>query len=173
MFNALYREPCHKSLAVYPNVDCKRIQDQFIRGFASLTTITTAAAARRKAVSQFFQKWAGLRSTKICFLCMCRRPEHILSCRHTICDNCVVIFGTKSSFAEYHTDIPQCPICGDSKTLTVRRLPPTKGPVIFSLDGGGARGMIQLGLLQELENRLEGVPLVELPDLCGGTSVGQ
>jgi patatin-like phospholipase/acyl hydrolase len=33
--------------------------------------------------------------------------------------------------------------------------------------------MIQLGLLQELENRLEGVPLVELPDLCGGTSVGQ
>lgn len=95
-----------------------------------------------------------------------------MPCKHTICDNCVVIFGAERSVAQYHTDLLQCPICADRFKLTIRRVPPTKGPVIFSLDGGGARGYFQLGLLQAVEKRLEGMPFAELPDLCIGTSVG-
>lgn len=172
MFNALYRESCHESSATHLYVDCKSVLYQFIHAFAGLTPITTAAAARRKRLRDFYRQWAGLRSTKVCFLCMCRRSEHVMPCRHTICDNCVVIFGIKSSSAEYHTDLSRCPICGDRFTLTIRRLPPTKGPVIFSLDGGGVRGLIQLGLLRAIENRLEGMSITEVPDYCNGTSVG-
>ncbi|KAJ5861938.1 uncharacterized protein N7529_009248 [Penicillium soppii] len=55
--------------------------------------------------------------------------------------------------------------------MTIRQLPPTKRPVILSLDGGGVRGLIQLGLLCVLEKRI-GIPIALLPDLCAGTSVG-
>ncbi|KAI2791711.1 hypothetical protein POX_c04583 [Penicillium oxalicum] len=40
------------------------------------------------------------------------------------------------------------------------------------LDGGGVRGIIQLGLLRALEERLGGISVVEIPDQCTGTSVG-
>lgn len=172
MFNALYRESCREGSAVHPNVDCKSVLNHFIHAFAGLAPMATAAAARRKNSREFYRQWAGLRSTRVCFLCMCQRAEHVMPCRHTICDNCVVIFGITSSSAEYHTDLSQCPICGNRFTLTFRRLPPTKGPVILSLDGGGVRGMIQLGLLQAMENRLDGISITEVPDYCIGTSIG-
>jgi patatin-like phospholipase/acyl hydrolase len=56
--------------------------------------------------------------------------------------------------------------------MTIRQLPPTKRPIILSLDGGGVRGLIQLGLLCALEKRI-GLPIALLPDLCAGTSVGK
>jgi hypothetical protein len=43
--------------------------------------------------------------------------------------------------------------------------------VILTLDGGGVRGLVQLGLLRALESRI-GIPIASLPDLCIGTSVG-
>lgn len=95
-----------------------------------------------------------------------------MPCKHSICDTCAVLFGMNGSQAEYHTTLSRCPICEDTCDLTIRRLPPTKHPVIFSLDGGGVRGIIQLGLLRELERRLGGVPVVQIADLCTGTSVG-
>ncbi|KAJ8225859.1 hypothetical protein LV160_009115, partial [Aspergillus fumigatus] len=67
-----------------------------------------------------------------------------------------------------------CPLCQKSFQLTVRQLPPTKRPVVITLDGGGIRGMITLGLLRALERRLAGAvaTLAEIPDLIAGTSVG-
>lgn len=55
----------------------------------------------------------------------------------------------------------------------IRQLPPTKSPVVFSLDGGGVRGMIQLGLLQSLEKRLGNeISLSQIVDLFTCTSAG-
>lgn len=106
-------------------------------------------------------------------MCLCRPPEHMLPCYHAICDTCVVIFGLPSKTAEYHFNIPHCPVCSQSFQLEIRQLPPTKRPVVLSLDGGGIRGIIQLGLLRSLEKRLgNGISLSQIPDLCTGTSVG-
>jgi hypothetical protein len=95
----------------------------------------------------------------------------MLPCKHAICDTCVVIFGKPSHLGDYHFEIAQCPICEERSDVTVRQLPPTKPPVILTLDGGGVRGLIQLGLLRALESRI-GIPIASLPDLCIGTSVG-
>jgi hypothetical protein len=95
----------------------------------------------------------------------------MLPCKHAICDTCVVIFGKPSRLGEYHFEVAQCPICEERSDVTVRQLPPTKPPVILTLDGGGVRGLIQLGLLRALESRI-GIPIASLPDLCIGTSVG-
>ena len=56
--------------------------------------------------------------------------------------------------------------------MVIRQLPPTKRPVILSLDGGGVRGLVQLGLLCALERRI-GISIGSLPDYCIGTSVGK
>ncbi|KAH2361992.1 hypothetical protein KXV98_006291, partial [Aspergillus fumigatus] len=57
----------------------------------------------------------------------------------------------------------------------VSLLPPTKHPVVVTLDGGGMRVMITLGLQRALERRLAGAvnTFAEIPDLIAGTSVGQ
>ncbi|CDM32691.1 Acyl transferase/acyl hydrolase/lysophospholipase [Penicillium roqueforti FM164] len=114
----------------------------------------------------------GLRSTTTYLVCLSRSPEYILPCKHTIYNTCVVIFGKPSRLREYHFEVTQCPICKERSDVTVRQLPPTKPPVILTLDSGGVRGLIQLGLLQVLESRI-GIPIVSLPDLCIGTSVAQ
>ncbi|KAJ6016582.1 hypothetical protein N7540_011173 [Penicillium herquei] len=98
------------------------------------------------------------------------KQEHMLPCQHALCDTCIVIFGKMSPRDEYHTTIAECPICSQEANITVRQLPPTKQPVILSLDGGGVRGIVQLGLLRVLERRV-GIPIASLPDLCVGTSV--
>ena len=82
-----------------------------------------------------------------------------------------MIFGKPSPLGEYHFVITQCPICDKTSDVTVRQLPPTKNPMILSLDGSGVHGLIQLGLLQALESRI-GILIASLPDLCIGTSIG-
>lgn len=97
----------------------------------------------------------------------------MLPCHHAICDTCVIIFGLPSKTAEYHFDISQCPVCNQPLQVSIRQLPPTKLPVVLSLDGGGIRGIIQLGLLKSLEKKLGNeIALPQIFDLCTGTSVG-
>jgi hypothetical protein len=173
IFDALYRDYCqHAWHDGSSETACVNILDQFIMSFAQLGPKKTSSAIRRESIARFYHRWGGLHSTTTCFSCMCRPPEHMLPCRHAICDTCVVLFGTASSRAEYHTDLSKCPICEASLQLTVRRLPPTKGPILVSLDGGGVRGILQLGLLRELERRLGGISIAQFSDSCTGTSVG-
>ncbi|CAG7970680.1 unnamed protein product [Penicillium salamii] len=172
IFNALYRSYCRDAWPESSEKACVNIVDQFIMSFAQLGPKKTSVAIRRESLARFYRRWGGLHSTTTCFSCMCRPPEHMLPCRHAICDTCVVMFGTASSRAEYHTDLSKCPICDKSLQLTVRRLPPTKRPIVVSLDGGGVRGILQLGLLRELERRLGGISIAQISDLCIGTSVG-
>ncbi|KAJ5340343.1 hypothetical protein N7541_009467 [Penicillium brevicompactum] len=144
---------------------------RFVQSFGQLSSVRTSAAIRKETLHRLYRRCGGLRSTTTCLVCLCRPPEHMLPCKHATCDTCVVIFGNPSSLGEYHFEVAQCPICDERSNVTVRQLPPTKHPVILSLDGGGVRGLIQLGLLQALERRI-GVPIASLPDLCTGTSVG-
>ncbi|OJZ79851.1 hypothetical protein ASPFODRAFT_54397 [Aspergillus luchuensis CBS 106.47] len=84
------------------------------------------------------------------------------------------MLGQRARGVEYHRDLALCPLCQGALQLTVRQLPPTKRPVVLALDGGGIRGMVTLGLLRALEQRLAGaITLPEIPDLTAGTSVEQ
>lgn len=158
VFNALYLGYCsaawHTKTEADTEGNCLSILAHFSHLFTLLSPTNTSAAIRREALVSHHRRWPGLHSTTTCYFCLCRSPEHMLPCRHSICDTCVVIFGTVGKSAEYHVDISSCPMCEKSFQLTIRQLPPTKCPVILSLDGGGVRGIIQLGLLRALEKRL-------------------
>jgi hypothetical protein len=174
VFKSMYEKHC---LVAYPTLEStdfsQGIMREFSREFTKLGPHNSSATLRLKSLAQFHAQWSDLWSTKACLVCLCRPPEHMMPCNHAVCDTCTTLFGERSAKAEYHKLVSECPICAAPCKLTIRQLPPTKQPVIFSLDGGGVRGVIQLGLLRELERRLGGIPLAEIADFCGGTSVGR
>ncbi|KAJ5348566.1 uncharacterized protein N7506_001819 [Penicillium brevicompactum] len=171
VFAAIYEKLCLSTWDAKFQGHIAGVSFRFVQSFGQLSSVRTSAAIRKETLHRLYRRWGGLRSTTTCLVCLCRPPEHMLPCKHAVCDTCVVIFGTPSSLGEYHFEVAQCPICDARSNVTVRQLPPTKHPVILSLDGGGVRGLIQLGLLRALERRI-GVPIASLPDLCTGTSVG-
>ncbi|KAH8430231.1 uncharacterized protein LDX57_007900 [Aspergillus melleus] len=150
------------------------IRDAFIDSFAQMGPLRTSLTIRKEALKCFGAQWPGLTLPTMCLFCLGRPAEHQLPCRHALCDTCVVIFGRPTRGAEYHQDLSQCPLCQGVVERTVRQLPSTKRPVVLALDGGGIRGIITLGLLQELERRLAGsIVLSDIPDLTAGVSVGR
>ncbi|KAJ5117867.1 uncharacterized protein N7443_001773 [Penicillium atrosanguineum] len=177
VFCSLYGADCLDAWihnrAVEPSIGVRETLKQFKKLFAALSETNSSANVRKEVSTGFCRVYSGLRSTTTCFSCMCRQPEHMLRCGHAICDVCVVIYGRISLKTEYHTDLTSCPLCGQSIDMTVRRLPPTKGPMVISLDGGGVRGLMTLGLLRALDKRLGGhISLPQVFDLWVGTSVG-
>jgi predicted acylesterase/phospholipase RssA len=95
----------------------------------------------------------------------------MMPCQHTIYDTCACIFGQRSHGAEYHFDLACCLICLKQFLFVVRVLPPTKGPTVLVLDGGGIRGVVTLGFLKVLEEEIGA--LRGAFDLTVGTSAGE
>ncbi|KAJ5593512.1 hypothetical protein N7537_010416 [Penicillium hordei] len=176
VFDALYRRQCSQAFCTQVEdgeKHCDAVFAHFKRLFYSMGPTNSSATIRRDVLRCNHLQWSGLNSTTTCFYCLCRSPEHMMACRHAICDTCVVVFGTPNKSAEYHFDFTKCPLCQKPSLLTIRQLPPTKRPLVLSLDGGGVRGIIQLGLLRALERRLgHGIYMFDIFDLTAGTSVG-
>ncbi len=116
-------------------------------------------------------QWAPLKTNTTCLFCLRRNPEHVLSCGHAVCDDCVRIFGDALPGLEYHYHISNCVLC-HSGTLTVRLKPPTAGYRILSVDGGGTRGVVPLEFLGLIQDLIGDCPVQDLFDGAWGTSSG-
>lgn len=175
VFQQLYEEPLRLAWGSFPDTlsdqDMISVVDDFVAFRHKMCLDVSSSSIRKSALHGSFQKYGGLYSTASCLVCLSRYPEHVMQCSHAICDTCVVIFGKLSQKAEYEFKVQRCPICFKFLDHTVCHLPPTKKPVVLALDGGGIRGIIQLGLLCSLENRVGSMR--GLVDLYVGTSVGQ
>lgn len=142
--------------------------------FHTLSAGVPTAQIRQTVLRENAPLWSRVHSTHVCLLCLRRAPEHILPCEHAICDICVQIFGARGRGAEYHFELRSCPLCLARFSCIARVLPPTKRPTILALDGGGVRGVVTLGFLAALEERIGGSRgLREAFDLNMGTSVGK
>ncbi|KAJ5974892.1 hypothetical protein N7481_008599 [Penicillium waksmanii] len=153
VFTALFEAHCTDIWSGYPFGSLtERIRSRFVEMFAELSVNRTSSSIRKDALGQFHRQE--------------RKP---LFHYHLLC----LLASAPRAYVTmaYQVEIVQCPICERKCNMTIRQLPPTKRPVILSLDGGGVRGLIQLGLLCALEKRI-GIPISLLPDLCAGTSVG-
>lgn len=120
------------------------------------------------------KQWLQLKTNMTCLFCLRRKPEHVLTCEHAICDCCVKIFGSAISGAELHFSVSSCILCNTKGSLIARVHPPTAGVRILSIDGGGIRGVVPLeflGLLQEVIG--PECQIQSLIDLAVGTSSGE
>jgi hypothetical protein len=128
--------------------------EQLIRG------LTSSSEIHRRTLSQFKDYWCQIKSSSTCFSCSRRRPQYSLHCGHVVCENCVLIFGEVDENDPWMYNIHQCFLCGEKmpEQVTIRTHPPTAGVGILCLDGGGARGMLTLGMMKRIQDRI-GLPI--------------
>ncbi|KAH7108826.1 phospholipase, partial [Dendryphion nanum] len=91
-----------------------------------------------------------------CLCCLRRRPQYGLPCGHTICENCVLVFGECCVDDPWIFKIRHCLLCGVNmpEELTVKVHPPTAGVGVLCIDGGGARGVVPLKLMKRIQDRI-------------------
>jgi len=133
---------------------------------------------REDVFEEFANIWKVTKSNKTCFTCLQSVPDHVLSCGHGYCPNCVKEFGQKSNYYEYGLVMDHCILCQtewhDEHRQLIRLKPKCAGVRILTLDGGGVRGIMELALLERLELRVGlNLAIRDLFDLIMGTSTGQ
>lgn len=174
-----------------PDDTIRKIRSLFITMFTELCShgsmLRLAPPARvaayrcQKLTSQTLMEssfWQNSKSSKTCFTCLQWVPDHALPCGHMYCEHCVNDFGQQCNSQRYVVEMSQCVLCleswGTQSPQLMRMKPRCAGVRVLTLDGGGVRGIVELAILEELEQRvgLE-VPIKELFDLIVGTSTGK
>ena len=150
------------------------ILENLVKMFANMELRnTTAQNLHCDQLKQSGIPWTRIFSNNTCFYCVRRKPEHVLTCGHGICETCIHTFGHAEAAVEYSYRIGACLLCG-SGTLRVTLKPSTAGVRLLSIDGGGVRGVIPLEFLVLLQNELGSACKVQdLFDLAFGTSSGK
>lgn len=188
VFERLYRGVCYKAIRsasssrhdpsfVLPSAIVKAIQGHMKRHFSDAlqSGASKFAAESHKGVLQRARGyWLQLHSRETCLVCCVRRPHVGLPCGHTVCENCVRVFGCPSSEDSCVYRVDRCFLCGlDAEHKSVRIHPPTAGAGVLSMDGGGVRGILELVFLALLEDRI-GLPILVLRNfkVVFGTSTG-
>ncbi|KIV98622.1 uncharacterized protein PV09_09590, partial [Verruconis gallopava] len=124
------------------------------------TAVVTAADVHRGQLERFRINWSKIHSTSTCLSCLRRRPQYALPCKHSVCENCVLVFGDCCIDDPWIYKIQNCWLCGfdTNGQVLIRMQPPTAGAGILCIDGGGARGIIPLQLLQRIKDSI-GLPI--------------
>lgn len=183
-FRTLYRPACvlgvrdfAGSLHLSTDLICADIEGHIISMFSHMKYGgRTAVALRRQSLERNRQYWKLLKSNIDCFICLQRKPEHVMACGHGICDACVSIrgFSQPTRGREYHYDLSTCPQCGADISFQAKLVPPTCGIRFLAIDGGGSRGIVSLGFMEELRLALGlRYPVQENVDYSIGTSSGK
>ncbi|KAF5246559.1 hypothetical protein FANTH_6809 [Fusarium anthophilum] len=120
-------------------------------------------------------RWRSHKVQDYCPACILRRPEYGLPCGHMYCEHDMRLLGRKVGRETYVVD--ECICCQTHFTgVTFRFRPKSRGIRILALDGGGVRGIMILKCLQILQTRLRdfvpGMDIIEMFDVCVGTSTG-
>ncbi|KAI9888422.1 MAG: hypothetical protein M1814_000484 [Vezdaea aestivalis] len=179
VFSELYRTPCLDAFSRYFDLTtaeghCRSTQSLVASLFFLIEVgACSSSELRRDTLGADIAHLGALKSTGSCLWCLRRKPEHVLQCGHAICDVCVRIFGVPASGLEYQFHIRLCILCASAVEVGVRLLPPTVGPTLLSVDGGGTRGVIALEFLEAVERELGlPYPLQDQVDMAFGTSSG-
>ena len=138
-----------------------------------LTGKSTAAELHATNITSQSGLWSSMRSNATCLICTKCKPNHPLSCGHSLCDDCLTSFGTLRKGQEYGYDISWCILCNRQCTLSTKIKPPTCGVRTITIDGGGTRAVIPLEFLHGLQKVLgQDCFLPDFFDIAIGTSSG-
>ncbi|KAK0902288.1 hypothetical protein LTR91_025072 [Friedmanniomyces endolithicus] len=117
---------------------------------------------------------ACMRSHATCFCCVMNVPEHPLPCGHVLCDDCIHALGRPRKLS---VEMKKCPLHPSetewARPVLVSTTPPGASARVLVLDGGGIRGVVQLGVLRAIEQTLGGELAVQaFFDLIVSTGTG-
>jgi hypothetical protein len=135
--------------------------------------IQTSAQAHLINSRRYSKLFEPVKTNLTCLTCLRHKPEHVKACGHSLCDNCVRIFGNGVIGFEHQFVVPSCIPCQDQSSLVVQLKPPTAGVRILCIDGGGVRGIIPLKTMALLQSLVgPDILIQDLFDLKFGTSAG-
>uniref|UniRef100_L7ITF8 PNPLA domain-containing protein n=1 Tax=Pyricularia oryzae (strain P131) TaxID=1143193 RepID=L7ITF8_PYRO1 len=137
---------------------------------SSIAGAIPTADIHSENLARFANKWAVIKSSDTCLVCLRRRPLYDLCPGHTICDNCVRVFGLCADDDPSVWTFEKCLLCQNrlSEKTRIRIHPPTAGVGVLCLDGGGVRGTLVLEILKRIEERVNlPVPLQRPVSLLG------
>ncbi|KAI9762170.1 MAG: hypothetical protein M1840_001465 [Geoglossum simile] len=188
VFRTLYRDACNKAsrsgvlvhegsaTMILPSGFVKMIEAELAKRVMLFTQNreTTSAQTHEDILKNFQNRWPLIHNSATCLVCLQRKPEYGLPCRHSVCENCIRIFGSRNDEHACSFLVYSCFLCGfKTPGLTVKVKPPTAGVRVLSIDGGGVRGVVPLVFLELLEKRIGlPCPIQEFFDACWGTSSG-
>lgn len=178
IFRNYYRLPCETALREINNDDfagaqTTKIEFEFRRLFQELSH-TPSAGLRVENLRYWDRVWADLKLNRTCLFCVVRMPQHVLACGHSICDECVKIFGRAVVGNEYQFTMPLCLLCSEKAKVLIQLKPPTAGVRMLAIDGGGTRGVIPLEYLRQIDQALGTHGNIrDLFDVAFGTSSGE
>ncbi|KAE8159239.1 hypothetical protein BDV40DRAFT_314745 [Aspergillus tamarii] len=176
VFSILYRGHCYAALKTCYNDECALyICDEIERSccfhYKSLQSGYISSSRLHWANTQRLNTFLSpYKSNVTCLQCVRRAPEQHLSCGHSVCYDCIRIFGAAVAGRENRVNL-KC-IYGDEGQLTVDIKPKTAGVRVLGIDGGGARGVTPLAFMEEIQKLVGHCPLHEMVDLAVGTSSG-
>jgi hypothetical protein len=110
-----------------------------------------------------------------CAGCLFASWDDVLPCHHGFCKACTHNYRPQWK-ASSRLEMSSCPAClrQFSRPFQIRVQPPTARGRVLSLDGGGAKGAIELEILHELISCVGGGLTVDsLFDMVVGTSIGR
>lgn len=180
VYDSLYRSSCMEAFCSFFKRQSKctwlslRTQNQLVLLHKPVAMgIQTSAQAHLSNSRRYSKYFEPVRTNLTCLTCLRHKPEHARACGHSLCDNCVRIFGNGMIGFEHQFVVPSCVPCQAESGIVVKLKPPTAGVRILCIDGGGVRGIIPLKVMALLQT-LAGLDfhIQDLFDLKFGTSAG-
>ncbi|KAL6722254.1 hypothetical protein ACLMJK_001361 [Lecanora helva] len=180
LYQSVYKQSCVGALQnlgsgrISSEAQSETILDHFTDLFAEMHNRNEKASEiHRDNMARLGLPWSRLYSNTTCLHCLCRKPEKVLTCGHSICDRCIDTFADLVEFSEYQYCLHECLLCSRGNLDTVLH-PPTAGYRVLSIDGGGIRGVVPLEFLRHLQQYIgPSCRVQDLFDLAIGTSSGQ
>lgn len=133
---------------------------------------------RRNILSHKYDRACPLFSYRTCFACLHAIPDHVLPCGHAFCETCIKDFGRPIDEQAGAFQIDRCIFDGTAwsggKEQIIQTKPGFAGIRILTLDGGGARGILELAMLDLLSDMIGlNLPMSHFFDLIVGTGTGE
>lgn len=160
--------------ASFANLQCQNVEDQLVTLFdMMMANREPSSQIHQYNISQWKNYWKWILLDITCFWCLRQCREHTLPCGHGICDTCTQKYGEPFEGAECEFIISNCISCREPTCLKIKIKPPTAGPRILSIDGGGMRGVAPLEGLSLIQDDLPPeLPIRSFFDFKIGTSSG-
>jgi hypothetical protein len=135
----------------------------------------SSADLHRQVLARFRNEWTSLHSDDTCFCCIRRRPQFGLPCAHSVCENCVRVFGASSESSPWVSSVPVCFLCDrGTDGVRIRLKPDTASVRVLSFDGGGARALASLEFVRAMQAAVGlPYPVQQNFDVVYGTSSGK
>ncbi len=164
VFQEFYQAHCFTAICGYTsqvstqNMFVASVRDEFEQLQSTIVADCKRCSAsdiHRSRLRAIHAQLAVLKSHRTCFCCLMRMPEKVLTCGHALCDICIKIFGVRSHSEKYTYSLSLCLLCGaGNHRPDFQMMPPTAGPRVLSLDGGGIRGVIPLVFLEHIQQQM-------------------